>query len=115
VVAPLICHRIGAGHATRLLLTSASVDAAEAQRLGLFHELVQADLVWARAAEIAKQCATGAPEAIQLTKRLLHEAVGEQLETQLASGAIMQATSCTTESAQEGIAAFLEKRTPDWK
>jgi len=110
VVAPLICHRIGAGHATRLLLTSATLDAIEAQRLGLFHELVKTDLVWARAAEVAQQCAAGTPEAIQLTKRLLHEAVGEHLTTQLAAGAVMRATSCTTESAQKGIAAFLEER-----
>ncbi len=115
VVAPLICHRIGTGQATRLLLTSATIDATEAQRLGLFHELVDGDLVWARAVEIAKQCATGAPEAIQLTKRLLHETVGEQLETQLAAGAVMRATSCTTEAAQEGIAAHLAQRLPEWK
>jgi len=91
------------------------LDATEAHRLGLFHELVETDLVWARAAEVAKQCATGAPEAIQLTKRLLHEAVGEQLGTQLAAGAVMRATSCTTESAQAGIAAFLAQRAPEWK
>jgi len=113
VVVPLICHRIGAGHATRLLLTSTTLDAIEAHRLGLFHELVKPDLVWARAAEVAKQCAAGSPEAIQLTKRLLHEAVGEHLETQLAAGAVMRATSCTTEAAKEGIAAFLKQQRGD--
>ncbi|MCA9231581.1 MAG: enoyl-CoA hydratase/isomerase family protein [Planctomycetales bacterium] len=115
VVAPLLCHRIGAGHATRLLLSSVTIDAAEAQRIALFHELVGQNQVWARAVELAEQCAIGAPEAIQLTKRLLYENVCEQLETQLSTGAIMRATSCTTEAAQEGLAAFFEKRPPEWK
>ena len=115
VVAPLVCHRLGAGHAARLLLTSSIIDAAEAQRLGIFHELVPTNKVWARAVEIAGECAEGAPEALQLTKRLLNETMGEQLETQLTTGAVMQATAFTTEAAQEGIAAFLARRKPEWK
>jgi 1,4-dihydroxy-2-naphthoyl-CoA synthase len=50
----------------------------------------------------------------QLTKRLLNETVGEQLETQLAAGAVMRATSCTTEAATEGLAAYAEQRPPVW-
>ena len=115
VAAPLVCHRVGTGHATRLLLSSATLDAPEAQRLGLFHELVEPDQVWARAVEVAQDCAGGAPEAIQLTKRLLSETIGEHLQTQLATGAVMRATSCTTDAAQKGIAAFLEQRTPEWE
>lgn len=115
VVAPLMCHRLGAGPAARLLLTSTIVEAEEAARLGIFHELVPEEKVWARAVELARECAEGAPEAIQLTKRLLNETIGEQLESQLTAGAIMQATSFTTEAAQEGITAFIEQRKPDWK
>ena len=115
VVAPLLCSRLGSGHAARLLLTSTTIDAQEAHRLGVFHELTDADTVWARAAEVAKECASGAHEAIQLTKRLLTETMGEQLETQLSAGAVMRATAYTTEAAQEGIAAFLENRSPEWK
>ncbi|TWU25826.1 enoyl-CoA hydratase/isomerase family protein [Bythopirellula polymerisocia] len=115
VVAPLLCHRLSAGHAARLLLTSSIIDAIEAARLGIFHELVDGDKVWARAVELGRECAEGAPEAVQLTKRILNETVGEQLDTQLTAGAILQATSFTTEAAQEGIAAFLEERKPEWK
>lgn len=115
VVAPLLCFRLGAGHAARLLLTSTTIPAQEAHALGIFHELVPPDKVWARAMQIAGECAAGAPEAIQLTKRLLFETVGEQLATQLAAGAVMSATARTTEAAQEGIAAHLEQRPPEWK
>ncbi len=115
LAAPLVCFRVGAGHAARLMLTSAAVDAQEAHRLGLFHELTAADTVWARAMELAAACAAGAPEAIQLTKRLLNETLGENLATQLSAGAVMAATARTTEAAQEGLMALLEGRPPQWK
>jgi methylglutaconyl-CoA hydratase len=115
LAAPLLSFRIGAGHAARLLLTGEAIPAAEAARVGLFHELTAPDLVWVRAREIAGQCAAGAPEAIQLTKRLLNETLGENLATQLSAGAIMTATARTTEAAAEGLAALVEGRRPVWK
>jgi len=115
VVAPLLCHRLGVGQAAKLLLTSETISASEARHLGIYHELVDSDKVWARAVEISRQCAAGAPEAIQLTKRLLNETIGEQLSTQLSAGAAIHATAFTTEAAQEGIQAFLAKRDPEWK
>ncbi len=115
VAAPLLSFRVGAGHAARLLLSGEPIDAQEALRIGLFHELTAADLTWARAMELARQCAAGAPEAIQLTKRLLNETLGENLVTQLSAGAIMTATARTTEAAAEGLAAHAEGRPPQWK
>jgi enoyl-CoA hydratase/carnithine racemase len=114
MVAPLLAFRIGGGPAARLLLTAEIVDAAEAYRLGLFHELVDDDKIWARAHELVGQTALGAPEALQMTKRLLNETIGEQMLSQLAAGAAASATSRTTEAANEGLAAFKEKRAPKW-
>jgi methylglutaconyl-CoA hydratase len=115
VVGPLLAFRVGAGPAARLLLTSELYPAAEAFRLGIYHELVDENLLWARAVAVGEQCAAGAPEAVQLTKRLLFETVGEQLATQLSVGAAISATSHTTEAAREGMAAYVEKRQPEWK
>lgn len=114
VAAPLLAHRVGAGTAARLLVTSATIDSAEAHRLAIFHEIVAEDLLWARAFELGNECSEAAPQAIQLTKRLLYETVGEQLATQLSSGAIASATSRTTESAAEGLKAIEEGRPPEW-
>jgi enoyl-CoA hydratase/carnithine racemase len=115
VVAPLLAFRAGAGIAARLLLTSSLYPAEEAHRLGIYHEMIDENRLWARCVELGEECAAGAPEALQLTKRLLYETVGEQLATQLSVGAAMSATSHTTEAAREGIAAFVEKRAPNWK
>jgi enoyl-CoA hydratase/carnithine racemase len=114
LVTPILVFRIGAGHAARLLLTGTPIDAAEARRIGLFHEVLKADHLWPRAHEVAAECARCAPEAIQLTKRMLNETVGEHLSTLLSAGAAVSATARTTEAAQEGLNAFLEKREPKW-
>ena len=114
MVAPLLIFRVGGAHAASLLLTARIIESSEAQRIGLYHEVVKGDLVWARSQEIASEIAHSAPEAIQLTKKLINETIGEHLETQLSAGAAASATARTTEAAREGLAAFLEKREPKW-
>ena len=114
LVAPLLVFRIGAGQAANLLLTGELIDAHEAHRIGAFHRLVAPDHVWPRAVEIAGECASCAPESLQLTKKLLNETIGEHLETTLAAGAAASAASRTTEAATEGLNAFIEKRSPKW-
>lgn len=114
MVSPLLVFRIGAGHAARLLLSAQLIDAAEAHRIGLFHELVESDQLWVRATQMAAQCAKSAPPALQLTKRMINETIGEHLMTLLSAGAAVSATARTTEEAAEGLAAFLEKREPKW-
>ena len=114
IVTPLLAFRVGASAAARLLLTSERVDATEAHRLGVFHELVDEDLVWARAVEWSEECIAGAPQALMMTKKLLNETIGEHLSTMLTAGTATSAAARTTEAAHEGVKAFLEKREPDW-
>jgi enoyl-CoA hydratase/carnithine racemase len=114
MVAPLLAFRVGAGAAANLLLTARLADAQESLRLGLFHELTANDLLWARAHALAEECAQSAPESLQLTKRMLNETIGERLSTLLSAGAAASATARTTEAAEEGLAAFVEKREPKW-
>ena len=115
LVAPLLNFRVGGGQAARLLLSAATIDAAEARRIGIFHELVHPDQLWPRADLLAGECAKSAPEALLLTKKMLNETIGEHLTTLLAAGAAASATARTTEAAAEGLAAFLAKREPEWK
>ena len=61
VVGPLLAFRVGAGPAARLLLTSSLYPAAEAFRLGIYHEMIDENRLWARAAAIGEECAAGAP------------------------------------------------------
>jgi methylglutaconyl-CoA hydratase len=114
IVSPLLAFRVGCGQAAHLLLTGKQISAVEAHRISLVHELVMENGVIKRATEMAHECAKSAPSALQLTKRMLNEVIGEQLTTLLSAGAAVSATARTTESAVEGLAAFLEKREPHW-
>lgn len=114
VVAPLLAFRAGCGTSGYLLTSSAILPATRARELGLFHEVVKADHLWPRAVELAEQAARGAPEALQLTKKMLNETIGEHLMTQLSAGAAISATARTTAAAAEGLQAFLDKREPKW-
>lgn len=114
ITAPLLSFRIGVGQTSRILLSGLPHGSDEAASLGLFHEITGDDFVWARCQELAKQCASGARESHQMTKKLLNETVAENLMTQLSIGAANTAAARTTPAAREGIDAFLEKREPDW-
>ncbi|MCA9175659.1 MAG: enoyl-CoA hydratase/isomerase family protein [Planctomycetales bacterium] len=114
LVAPLLVFRLGAGKAAHWLLQGANVPSDACLAAGLIHEQVPQDALWARAHELAVACSESAPESLQLTKQLLNETVGEQLGTALAAGAAASAAARTTESAEEGVDAFLEKRAPQW-
>jgi methylglutaconyl-CoA hydratase len=114
LVAPLLAFRVGGGPAANLLLTARLAEAEEAYRLGIYHELTPAATIWARAHQLAEECAKSSAESLQLTKRMLNETIGEHLNTLLAAGAAACATARTMDSSAEGLAAFLEKREPDW-
>lgn len=112
---PLLAFRTGAGLAANMLLSANPVSANNAHSAGLIHEIVDDDLIWARGFELASQCAVGARESHQLAKQLLNETIGESLFTQLSIGAANMAAARTTDAAREGVAAFLEKREPNWE
>ena len=112
--AALLSFRFGAAIAARMLLAGQTIDADEAYRLGMCDRPVPPDQIWVAASQLAEQCARAPREALQATKRLLNESIGETLLTQLSAGAADSATSCTTASAAEGIKSFLEGRDPQW-
>ena len=114
LTAPLLAFRAGTALAADLLITGRALSAVRGLETGLFHELVNDDLVWARAQELAIDCAQGAAHSHLLSKQMLNETVGEQLFMQLSIGSANMASARTTEAAIEGINAFLEKRRPEW-
>ncbi len=114
IVSPLLAFRIGNGRAAELMLTGRTISSQEAHTIGLVHHFAESEMSWVEAQRIAQTCASGAAPAVAVTKRLINESAGENLATLLSIGAAAEATSKTTESAREGITAFIERRQPEW-
>lgn len=106
-------HRLlGAPRAFEWMTSNRRLTAAEAHAWGLVSEVVEADALAARAAEIASGYAAQPTRAIALTKRLFDQADTATLEEQLELEAELQAAATQTEDFREGVAAFREKRPP---
>jgi methylglutaconyl-CoA hydratase len=97
-----------------LLLGSELIDARRALEMGLVNRVVPADDLMNEAQIFANSVLQGAPNAVMQTKRLIEElwssSVQEDVELMLKHH--MQAREST--EAREGIAAFNEKRKPNW-
>jgi len=106
--------RCGAAAAARFALTGQPISAEMAAELGLIHDIVKADLVWARAHQLAEELSSGSSQSIQMTKRMLNESLADQLETQLQVSGAMTAAARSTSHARLGIESFLNKESPEW-
>lgn len=115
MVAPLLAFRTGAAQAARFALLGQTASPEDALLAGLIHTQVASDdLVWAQAHALAQELAGNSPQAMQLTKQLINETVGEAFFTSLNLGTANSAAARTTESAREGVKAFIDKRKPKW-
>ena len=106
---------VGFSKATELALTGETIDAAEALRIGLVSEVVDADALMGTARKIADKIAANPPHAVRMTKRLLREGQTADLKNILEMSAAMQSLAHATADNKEAIEAFLEKRKPEFK
>jgi 2-(1,2-epoxy-1,2-dihydrophenyl)acetyl-CoA isomerase len=103
---------LGTARAFEWMSSGRRLTAAEAHAWGLVSEVVEADRLQARAAELAGELAALPTRGIALTKRLFDHAEHTTLEEQLELEAQLQAAATRTHDFAEGVAAFLEKREP---
>ena len=106
---------LGYARAFEWLCSGRRLSAAEAHAWGLVSEVVDADALPGRAAEVAAELAALPTQAIAMTKRLLDRAAGSTLDEQLEWEAQLQTAATQSEDFREGVAAFLAKRSPDFK
>jgi methylglutaconyl-CoA hydratase len=111
LVAKLMAQAIGTREARRYLMTGQAFDAREALRIGLAHEVVPDAGLDEAVARQVEMLVAGGPKALAGTKALLAVPRGEEELAAIVKMAVEQRVSA---EAKEGMAAFLEKRKPDW-
>jgi len=115
-IAPFVIARIGASNARRYMLTGERFDAAEANRIGLVHETCPAESLDGRVETVTDALLAGGPEAVSECKQLIRrvrdfDGPAGELD---AITAEWIARLRVGDEGQEGLHAFLEKRSPSW-
>ncbi|WP_028006540.1 enoyl-CoA hydratase/isomerase family protein [Solimonas flava] len=114
-ISPYLIRAIGARAAQRYFLTAERFGAAEALRLGLVHEVADADALDARIAALLECLLAGGPQALAAAKRLIAEVVDRPIDAALIARTTEGiAAARGSAEAREGIAAFFDKRRPAW-
>ena len=103
---------VGMGHALRLVLTGEPIDAAEALRIGLVHEVVDGALLANRAMTVATTIAERGPMAVAAAKEATRAAFDLPLEEGRQVELALFERCFASDDRIEGVNAFLAKRTP---
>ncbi|MFI8362345.1 enoyl-CoA hydratase/isomerase family protein [Streptomyces sp. NPDC085612] len=110
----LLPRLLGPQKAKELMFFGDAVPAAEAERLGLVNRVVPAEELQAAAREWAERLAQGPTRALALTKQLVNASLDGDRAAALAAEATAQEINMTTADAHEGVASFVERRTPKY-
>ncbi|WP_323844554.1 enoyl-CoA hydratase/isomerase family protein [Microbulbifer magnicolonia] len=119
-IAPFVVSRLGLSQSRRLALSGATIDAPQAQRVGLCHLLADGSAALEQELQAQLQAIRAcAPAALAATKQLLlasaQVADDEQLSRLLDRGAEAFSNAIQGHEGREGARAFLEKRAAEWQ
>jgi len=115
-ISPYVLNAIGARWARRYFQTAETFTAARAKEIGLVHEVVAAPALAAAAEGVVQAILRGAPGAQAAAKELVFLCEGRPVNGALrAETGRRIAERRSSAEGQEGIAAFLDKRAPDWR
>ncbi len=116
VISPFVVHAIGMRQARRYFLTGERFDAGAAEAMGLLHMRAPAadlgDALEAVLANLLKGAPEAQFEAKELIRRVKYEHINENLLNDVAERIARRRASA---EGKEGVAAFLEKRSPAWR
>jgi methylglutaconyl-CoA hydratase len=112
-IAPHVVEKIGPSNARRFFLTGDRFDAAEARSIGLVHLVAPDDELGSVVDGLVAAILAGGPDAQRICKELIRNMRANNAEVDSYTASLIAAVRSGTEG-REGVAAFLEKRPPDW-
>lgn len=111
----LLPRLVGTPRAMALAMLGERVSAEQAEAWGLIWKCVDDDKLQAEATALARQLAKGPTRGLSLIRRAIHASATNTLDEQLDLERDFQKIASGTEDYQEGVTAFLEKRSPQFK
>jgi enoyl-CoA hydratase/carnithine racemase len=109
-----LAQQIGHAHAMDLLLTGRLVDAAFAERVGLINLVVERDRLMPWALETAAAIAANSPSAVQAVRTQISSGIADYAKSREAMEQELGERVRAGRHFAEGVAAFREKRKPDY-
>jgi len=114
-ISPYVIRAMGARAAQRYFLTAERFSAAEALRIGFVHEVVPAEALDARLAELVQALVGASPNAVREAKRLVQQVAGREIDAALIAQTVEGIADIRASAeGKEGVQAFLQKRKPGW-
>jgi 2-(1,2-epoxy-1,2-dihydrophenyl)acetyl-CoA isomerase len=106
---------VGRARAMGLALLGEKLSAEQAEQWGLIWKVVEDDALMAQATGIAQQLANGPTRGYGLLKKAFNASAGNSLDAQLELERDLQREAGLSQDYREGVAAFMQKRKPDYK
>ncbi|HRN94954.1 MAG TPA: enoyl-CoA hydratase-related protein, partial [Chitinophagales bacterium] len=106
---------VGKAVAMEMVLSGRFLTATEALQYGLVNRVVPAELLIDEALKLAREIAAKSPVAVKLAKEAVNAAFNNTLDEGLLFERKNFYLTFASEDQKEGMAAFVEKRTPDFK
>jgi methylglutaconyl-CoA hydratase len=114
-ISPYVIRAMGARASHRYFLTAERFGATEAHRIGLVHEVVSADALDAKVAELTQALVTASPNAVRACKRLVQDVAEREIDDALVAHTVaVIADIRSSDEGKEGVQSFLQKRKPSW-
>jgi len=110
-----LTQQIGYVHAMELLLTAKLIDAAEAARIALVNRVLPSEQLMPWALETATTIAANSPSAVQAVKQQISSTIADHAQSREALEQELGDRVRASAHFKEGVSAFREKRTPDYR
>lgn len=110
-----LARAVGLGAAKELIYTGKIIDAQEACRIGLVNRVVEPEKLMEEARTLASSIAANSPIAVKLCKTAINRGMQMDIDTAVIYEADVFAQCFSTEDQKEGMSAFIEKRTKNFK
>lgn len=115
-IAPYVVKALGEQASRRYFTTAERFSAQQAHALGFVHEVVAADALDVRVAEIVAALVANGPAAVRACKQLVQDVAGRPIDTGLRDDTARRIADIrSSPEGRDGVQAFLDKREPGWR